>query len=424
MKYTVSKEADKKIGSDMKFIVGELRKRIPEVISIILTGGFSRGEGPIKKIKGKFYPYNDYDIQVISKKKLDKVEVDKIASDISKELGYGGINWIFYPFKKENQKMMDNFYLDLKCDTPEDLKKLLPRIRSYELRNESRILWGEDLRSLIPGFDLNEVPLSDSAKLLLDRMSQMIEYYSIEKKHDLEFVNYVIQQAYAACSTSLLSLSGKYKVGYTRAMKILKENYKKDFPELYKKVPDLANKIEEFINWKKDPKRLPNKNVEEEWFIARRNILEVSKFFFSKFLKRKISNDEELAKAILNMEKEFYSPYIRIILKNKTGVDFGSFSRIFVPGVGFILKKKYSKRLKEMRIKDKTSLFGKSPDLIIFSSLIYLFSSISEGNKIDDKKLLKGKKILEEVYPVEGRNWEEASIDYANAYIAFFMQKL
>jgi len=71
MKYTASKEADRKIEGDMKIICEEIRKSVPSTKSIILTGGFSRGEGPVKKIKGIFYPYNEYDIQVISDKKLN-----------------------------------------------------------------------------------------------------------------------------------------------------------------------------------------------------------------------------------------------------------------------------------------------------------------------------------------------------------------
>jgi hypothetical protein len=420
MQYTISKEADKKIQKDMEFIVKAVREKIPGTISIILTGGFSRGEGPVKKIKDKFHPYNDYDIQVISKTKLEKEEVDRIATEISKKIGHGGIKEIFYPFRKENQDMKDNFYLDLKCDSPEDLKKLLPRIRNYEFKYESHVLWGRDLRHIIPDFKLTEVPLSDSAKLLLDRLSQLIEYYSIEGKHDKEFLSYVIQQAYAACCTALLSLVGKYQVGYTRSMNIFEENYEKDFPELYKKIPDLHKKIEQFVNWKKDPKKLPNNDVEEEWFIAKDDILEVSKYFFSRFLNKKIGSGEELAESILNMGSKFYTPYIKLITKNR----FRGLTRFLIPGVSFVLKRKYNQRLKSMGINRRVGLFGPSPDLIIFSSLIYISSSIEKESKIDLIKLDKGKKLLSRVYPVNSNGWEEVSLDYANSYIAFFMQKL
>jgi len=420
MQYTISKQADRKIANDMEIIVQEIMKSIPQTISIMLTGGFSRGEGPVKKIKGQFKPYNDYDIQVVSKVKISKERVDKIATQISKKLGYGGITEIFYPFKKENQKMESSFYVDLKCDTPKDLRKLLPRIRNYELREGAHILWGEDIRSIIPEFKLKEVPLSDSAKLLLDRLSQLVEYYSTEGKHDKEVLTYFIQQAYAACCTALLSLIGKYDIGYTNAMEIFKENYEKDFPELYHQIPDLHKKIEVFINWKKNPVKLPNENVEEEWFIAKKNLLEVSRYFFSRFLNRKISNDEELAKGIIDMSSRFYGQYINFLLK---GIP-GKLSELFVPGVSFILKKKYNQRLRSMGISKRVGFLGPSPDLIIFTSLIYLASSICEGNKVDLLKLNKARKLLSRAYPVKMGGWEETSLDYANSYIAFFMQKL
>ena len=415
MKYTISKQADEKIGRDMKIICEEIRKNIKETESIILTGGFSRGEGPVKKVGEKFYPYNDYDIQIISGKKISKEEIDRISNEISKKLGYKGIA-NFYPFKKEEQKLKDNFYLDLKCDTILEMKNLLPRIRTCELRNN------------IPDYKIKDIPLSEGAKLLLDRMSQMIEYYSTEGKHDKEFLTYIIQQAYAACCTSLLLLSRKYEIGYKKSMEILKRTYKNDFPELYSKIPELSTKIEQFILWKINPQKLPNENVEEEWFVAKYNILEVSKYFFSRFLHKKIEDVDDLASAILEMRREFYSPYLKEMMKKKVrGLDWTDkipgWMALLRTGASFILNKKYNQRLKEMGIDFKTSFF-KSPDLLIFSSLIYFISSINRGNKIEERELNEGEKILSLVYPGKGKNWEEISIDYANAYIAFFLQKI
>ena len=427
MKYTVSKATNDKVEADMKVIVEELRKRIPGALSIILTGGFSRGEGPVKKIgkkgKEKFYLYNDYDVQVIAKEKLSKEEVDDIASEISQKLGYKGIKDVFYPFRKEGQTLEDNFYVDLKCDTPEDLKGLLPRIRNYELRNHSMILWGEDLRGLIPNYKMREIPRSEGAKLLLDRMSQMIEYYSTEGKYDKEVLTYFIQQAYTACCTSLLLLSGKYKIGYKTSMEILKESYVRDFPELKAVAPDLHKKIEQFVNWKTNPQKLPNEDVEAEWFLARKNILEVGKYFFGKFLGKKITGIGDLSRAILGMRRAFYLPYLKGMTKNKSGIDFGDLNILLLPFVSFALKYKYYKRLKILGVERPSVLFGKSPDLVIFSSLCYLIGSITETG-VDERLLGKGQALLREVYPSKGHDWERASLDYANAYIAFFMQKL
>lgn len=426
MNYTKSEISNNKIEQDMNFIADEIVKNIGKdfVDSIILTGGFARGEGPVKMENEKFFPYNDYDIQIISRKKITKEETDKISTEISKGLGYTGII-NFYPFKKEEQKLKDNFYIDLKCYTLGELGKFLPRIRTIELRNNSKVLYGEDkweeLKKLIPDYDLKEIPLSEGAKLLLDRMSQMIEYYSINKKYDKEFLTYIIQQAYAAICTSLLLLDKKYEIGYEKSMNIFKENYKNDFPELYAKIPELDRKIEQFISWKINPQELPNEDAEEEWFIARNNLLEVCKYFFSKFLNKDIESSEELSLAILKMGKEFYTPYISAMRKHRVK-KMDVLDNLGFKLVPLLFRYKYNKRMKELGIKFKTKI--KSPDLVIFSSLVYLIDSIKKGNRIDSEELNRGKHILSRVYPVIGENWEDISLDYANAYIAFFLQKI
>ncbi len=420
MKYTTSEIGDSKIISDMEIICKEILNRIKNIETIILTGGYSKGEGAVKIEGKKVFPYNDYDIQVISRTILTKKEIDKISIEISEKLGYKGIT-NFYPFKKEEQKMRNNFYIDLKVDSLQSLKKMLPRIRTYELKNKSKILYGKDLRYLIPNYSLKEIPLSEGAKLLLDRMSQMVEYYSINGKYEKEFLTYIIQQAYAACCTSLLLLSKKYEIGYKKAMEILKKTYKKNFPELHKKIPNLDKKIEQFIQWKLNPNK-PIKSIEKEWFIARKNILEVSKYFFSKFLKKNIENLDELSYSILDMSKKFYNPYLKKMIPIR-GLHFISIPIARWAAI-ILLNKKYNKRLKDMSIYFKSKHPIKyTPDSVIFSSLIYIIGAINESG-IDKKMLDKGKELLSKIYPSEGENWEEISTDYANAYIAFFLQKI
>jgi len=422
MKYTVSNKADEKIEKDLKFICKEVRKNIPSVISIFLTGGFSRGEGPVKIEKNKVFPYNDYDIQVICKQKISKDEVDRISNKISKRLGYRGIEY-FYSFKKEDQKMKENFYIDLKCNTPKEIKNLLPRIRTYELKHNSSLLDGQELRHIIPNFNLKDVPLTDTGKLLLDRLSQLVQYFSIKGKYEREFLSFIIQQAYASCCTSLLLLKKKYKIGYKKSMLIFKKNYKKDYPELYKKIPDLDKKIEEYISWKINPKKPRIKDIEKEWYVAKRNILMVIEYFFSRFLNKDIKNLEELSKAISKMKKEFYIPYINEILRKKLKIKSNCISFCLLPFVSLILKYKYYKRLKKFGINKFQIFFKDDPGLIIFSSLIYIADSIRSG-VIDYQKLQKGQKILNKAYSSKSKNWEKISIDYGNAYIAFFLQKI
>jgi len=421
MRYTVSDKANKKIQQDMDFIVNEIRRIDPQVISIILTGGFSRGEGPVKIDGGNILPYNDYDIQIVSEKKFSKRNADRISVEISKKLGYRGIE-NFYPFKKEEQRIDNNFYIDLKWDTIEDLKALLPRIRNYELRNDSKIIYGKDIRKIIPNFSLKEMPLSEGAKLLLDRMSQLIEYYSTEGNYEQECLSYFIQQAYVAACTSLLLLSGKYKIGYKNSMEILLDTYETDFPELFKEIPNLHYKIRDYVHWKIDPKKPKIEDVEEEWFIVKENMLKISMYFFSRFLDKKINTIKDLSNAIIGMQDKFYIPYLNDIVKSKIGFKSDIISRSLVPFVKLILIKKYKERLMEIEGK-KMDMGFRSPDLSIFGALPFIVNSINRDG-FDTNELNAAKSILGRIYPIKGITWEQITVDYANAYIVFFLQKL
>ena len=55
--------------------------------------------------------------------------------------------------------------------------------------------------------------------------------------------------------------------------------------------------------------------------------------------------------------------------------------------------------------------------------MIYLISSITEEG-VNERCFKKGVRLLEKVYDVKSSNWEDVSMEYANAYIAFFMQKI
>ena len=111
-----------------------------------------------------------------------------------------------------------------------------------------------------------------------------------------------------------------------------------------------------------------------------------------------------------------------MVLFPKIGIKL-NLNWLLLPAVSRTLNKKYNQRLKKMGIVFKSKSLSTSPDLVIFSSLIYLIDSVKE-NSIEEIALNKCRARLRKVYPVKGENWEDISIDYANAYIAFFLQKI
>ena len=302
-------EVNKKIQEQMNLIIEEIKRETPDLLSIMLAGSFGQGEGAVKKVGEEIIPFNDYDVYIISHKKLENKKVDKIIKNISQKINVASFS--SYKFTKEKRDLKNTFFLDLKSFSTDNLKKVLPRLRNYSMKNATTILWGKDCRNLIPDYKLKDIPLSDAAKILLDRMNQLVEYYSIKEKPNQDIISYKIQTAYSACATSLLMFSQKFDSSYVKSMEILEKTYKIDFPELYEKLPDLHLRLKKYIKWKLNPEKSLFKDIEKELLKTINDILEVAKYFFSRFLNKKISKIDELSSAILNMGKVFYKPYIK-----------------------------------------------------------------------------------------------------------------
>jgi len=370
-------------------------------------------------VGGRAYPYNDYDIYVISDNRLAESEVEKVANLSAERIGRVGIT-SFNSFKKKEQKFDKNFYVDIKCLAEKDLKNVLPRLRYYKFREVTQVLYGDDMRETVPNYILSEIPLSEAGKFLLDRMSQLVEYYSTKGEYCDEFLTYIIQQAYAACCTSLLMLSGNYKPKYSESSAILLKTYKKDFVRLHKRIPDLATKVKILIDWKLNPSDLPFRDVENAWFICAQDITEVTKYFFSEFLGKKLNNLDDLSNAIISMFSKFYIPYLKIYSKHEFKVTFLAYPAL--PLLNLFFKYKYLLRLRGVR---KVTLFRvlfnrTSPDLIIFSSVPYILNTLISSSEENEKNKSKAIRLLRKVYPTSQKPWEELTLDYANAYIAFF----
>ena len=419
MKYTqLSAEVNNKVQEHLDVVKEEILKAIPNTISIILYGGFGRGEGSVKVVGKDVMPANDYDIYVITKKRVDDEILDGIAKTVAKRLGKKGIE--FHSFSKE-QTIKDSFYLDLKCLTTDQLRKLFPMIRYYELRNSTTIIYGEDVRKLIPDYHVNDIPLAEGIRILLNRMTHLVEYLSLEGKHDEEVLAYFCAKAYIDSCTALLILSRKYVPYYRERAEIFSKNYKEDFPELYKKFPDLDKKILKYTKWKLNFNGLPEKDVMKFWYESRQSIFEVTKYYIGKCLNIEINDEEDLSRAIRAIGGVYYTPYLKIFLKDKFGISYGA--SLMRPCLNLYFKFLYFLRLKEKKIYSRIFLNLNAPDLLIFSALPYIIFALN-SNGVDNLKLKKGIDILNKVYPVKGKSWEEVSQDYADAYVLFFLQKI
>lgn len=420
-KYCFNSKGDDQVQAQMDLANSIVLERIKGVKSIMLYGGFGRGEGSGRFIDGKFFPANDYDVYVITEERIEDEYIEEVAREVAAKWDKKGITLEVFD---KNQTLGDNFYYDFKCLTVDQLKTLFPMLRYYELKNSSTIVWGEDLRYLIPDYKIEEIPGAEGARVLLNRMTHMVEYMSLDGKHDPEMLKYFVAKAYIDACTALLILSKKYVPTYFGRMQVFKETFKTDFPELYQKIPYFSDRVVEATSWKLDLDRGVSLSDLEYWHQARKDMYEVSKYFFSKFTGKEILDVDDLSDVIRGMKKEYYEPYGYWLLKLR-GFDNKTIPKFMRMSLPYYFKYKYFLRVRDQVKKNYFKMLYSSsgPDLVIFSAMPYVLFSLKEDS-VDKEMLFKGKEVLSSVYPVKGEDWETISQDYANAYVAFFLQKI
>ena len=140
MSYTQVKDKriDNKIDEQLKVVCEEVLK-ISEPVSIILFGGFGRGEGSAHIIDNEISISKDYDTLLVVKKRLPPSVIYKISENIHKRLGLenpldltdmsSGVSLVQYTLN-------DFLYF-------RDAK-------TYEIKAASKLLWGKDIREQIP----------------------------------------------------------------------------------------------------------------------------------------------------------------------------------------------------------------------------------------------------------------------------------
>ncbi len=208
-KYTLrgSEKLNERISKDLDFIVKKLYE-LPEKDlweGVVLMGGYGRGEGTPLVKNGDLFPYNDYDIIVISRSinPLRRRWIQKKLFVLEKELA----ETIHVP-------------VDLYLHTPESLKAAEPSLLNYELLYGHRVLSGSEkvISSQMPQYNSSDIPLSEGTRLLLNRGTLLLyNLHQPEKKNRLKY----ILKAHLAMGDSLLLILGRYDIFYQRKKMIM-----------------------------------------------------------------------------------------------------------------------------------------------------------------------------------------------------------
>lgn len=149
--YTVSDEPEvvRRIERDLQRIRTTLVDGDPRLRSLVLTGGFARGEGAM--LDGE--PQNDYDLIAVRGLGPANVPYRKMTAQLEKELG---------------------LHVDLAPVAAFRLPFTPPSIFWYETANRNRLLWGREMMGRVPARTVSELHRKEGLRLLSNRAAGLL----------------------------------------------------------------------------------------------------------------------------------------------------------------------------------------------------------------------------------------------------------
>tara|TARA_Y100000294_G_C8537963_1_gene329903 strand:+ start:121 stop:1449 length:1329 start_codon:yes stop_codon:yes gene_type:complete len=408
MTYTkrTEKWVDDLIEEHMKVICDEVKTSIPQVRSIVLTGGFAKGEGStiIYPNNRQVFPVNDYDIYAITDNPIPLNTLVNLSKKITQRIGAPS----FSLFSGSDH----SFYVDLRCLTVDRLKHLPPLIRYFELRNTGRTIKGENLLPEIPDYKISEIPIMDGIRTLFNRMGNLVTYFSPSGIKNNEFDNknfliYSCHKCLSSCGTVLLLLSRNLKLSDSDNLDMIRKIYPHQFPHLHKQLPDLPSKIKLSTNFLLIPDFTEIKNPVDLWFTTRDSMGLVLQYCVSKVLDEEPCNYQNWSqfshKVNVNLGKNYLSPFLRELIKGYIGV----MPNKLITSWTSVLTTLYINFLQTYEIKNqikcttlKPLLSPRTPDLNLYSAIPLLLYSIDRRANIDRRMLDISTNYLSRVYPI------------------------
>jgi len=393
---------DSQLRKHLQIITEEIVKTYGRVYSIILAGGFGRGEGSIRYLPaGGVLPLKDYDIYVITDQVVTEAEFLDMISRIHQELGIQS-SWYFSVGPGE-------FNIGIQAISPRKLVRLPPDIATVDLKLASKVVYGEDLREKIP-VGVEDVALSSGAIVLFNKIIGLLEEmnprYLIEQPEEEKRLSMIYHcgKTYIEICTALTILARRYVPTYSERSKNFQRFYRTEFPQLSATIPDLPRLVDFFTKLKlRSDFESYKENCISLWFDTKDDFNEVLRYYMEKYLHVRLSKDwiEFSKKIYAQMGHIFFREYLYYNLRYMKWYTQSALTPLSMIGQIYdnflFIKKTYmiKKRLHILPL-----FFWRSPLLKIFSASVLAFNAIQKDGNINMTLLKESEKYLQRAYPV------------------------
>ena len=423
MSYTQLKDerVDKKIDQELK-IVCEGILEVIKPISIILFGGFGKGEG-YAQVKGdQVILSKDYDILLVVKKKLSPSEMYEVSENIHKRLGranpldsvtmeqYTGASWV----QLSQFTMSDLLYFR--------------DVKTYEIKMASKLLWGEDVRKKIP-LSLEDLSSWNGIRFLLRKPPGMCSCFSPEylekppQGQEKRTLIYECTRFYVDVGVLLTILAGNYRPTYHERAEVIKKSLDSSLPQIAEEIPDLAEKIAQFTNLKLSPDDEKYDAIDDPvklWFETRRDLGIILRYFMEHHLGEKIDDWARLFERYnIRLNRDFVDELGYFYLKNRFKIASKFLARLAnIAYQRFFCLKYVLKLYKKERVLLLRAL-SEFPTFKVGTVGLMLLFSLNEDGTLDNNLFNSFAQGLNRIYPltINGTTDEEKWVEAVDQYV-------
>ncbi len=421
MSYTPLKDKriDDKIDHELQIVCEEILKIIRPV-SIILFGGFGRGEGGAQIIDNKVILSKDYDTLLVVKKKIPPSVIYRMSENIHRRLGRTN------PLDSVTMEMGSG--VSLVQYALNDLVYFRDA-KTYEIKAASKLLWGEDIREKISTKPEDLSPWN-GIRFLLRKPPGLCASFSPaylrepptgEEKKTLI---HECHRVYLDAGVLLTILAKIYFPTYGERAKVIKESLRTLVPELLKEIPDLPEKIDYVTDFKLFPNEEKYAAIEPVrlWFETRKDLGIILKYFMELHLGENTEGWAELFdRYSILMNNKFVDELAYFYLKKRFRVASKPLARLANIAYQRLFCLKYVLKLHKKESILYLRAMGEFPTFKVCTSGLMLLFSLNEDGSLDKDLFNSFTQSLGQIYPVKIQSstdkdrWKEAVDCYIRA---------
>lgn len=200
-----NEKLSKSIDSALEFAVHYILKELGDnVISILLTGSLSRGEGVWKFYKGDPILVSDIDLFIVVEKPISNYVLNRISNEISRRTG---------------------FSFDIKFSLFELLPYLPKDTHTFDWKYSSKVLWGANVLDIFPKFSSEDIDQKDIIILFFNRILLTLKKFPIFGLYSTNskiLLSNEASKTLFTCADLIIIANGEYSPSISDKIKILR----------------------------------------------------------------------------------------------------------------------------------------------------------------------------------------------------------